>query len=332
MNRARDCRAEAPLFPTLLLAGAIASSWPLAATAQSGDAAETAPPQASTADEAWFTGPMLANSASTLPRGHFLIEPYLYDVAVSGHHSVGSLIYILYGVSDDLTLGAKPSFTLVEGGRGREKYVAMGDLSLQAQYQLRSARLRNWSPALSISLEQSLPTARYDRLGERPAAGIGSGSFGTTVALYAQAAGHLANGHIMRARLNLSGTVRTAPRVRGVSVYGTDSGFRGRAEGGHAAHIGIAVEYSVTRRWALAFDTIADWRSATIVAGTAPDSNGSLVATAYRLRSGWRHGVAPGIEYSWTPAIGVLVATRFVAAGPTGPASITPAVALNMVF
>jgi hypothetical protein len=28
-------------------------------------------------DNAWWTGPMLAPSAATLPRGHFLIEPYL---------------------------------------------------------------------------------------------------------------------------------------------------------------------------------------------------------------------------------------------------------------
>jgi len=26
-------------------------------------------------DDAWWTGPMLAPSASTLPQGHFLIEP-----------------------------------------------------------------------------------------------------------------------------------------------------------------------------------------------------------------------------------------------------------------
>ena len=37
-------------------------------------------------DDAWFTGPMLAPNASTLPRGHFLIEPYLYDVIAQGFY------------------------------------------------------------------------------------------------------------------------------------------------------------------------------------------------------------------------------------------------------
>jgi hypothetical protein len=35
-------------------------------------------------DDAWWTGPMLAPSAATLPQGHFLIEPYLYDVIQQG--------------------------------------------------------------------------------------------------------------------------------------------------------------------------------------------------------------------------------------------------------
>jgi hypothetical protein len=37
-------------------------------------------------DDAWFTGPMLAPNATTLPRGHFLIEPYLYDVIAQGFY------------------------------------------------------------------------------------------------------------------------------------------------------------------------------------------------------------------------------------------------------
>ena len=35
-------------------------------------------------DEAWWTGPLLASGASTLPKGHVLIEPYLYDAKPFG--------------------------------------------------------------------------------------------------------------------------------------------------------------------------------------------------------------------------------------------------------
>src|SRR5262245_41989289 len=66
--------------------------------------------------DAWWTGPLLAASASTLPQGHVLIEPYLFDItargrfdaqgdrhAISDEHTVGSLTYMLYGVTDRIT-------------------------------------------------------------------------------------------------------------------------------------------------------------------------------------------------------------------------------------
>ena len=35
-------------------------------------------------EDAWWTGPMLAPSGATLPQGHALIEPYLFDVVTNG--------------------------------------------------------------------------------------------------------------------------------------------------------------------------------------------------------------------------------------------------------
>ncbi len=31
-------------------------------------------------DDAWWTGPIIAAGAGTLPQGHALVEPYVYDV------------------------------------------------------------------------------------------------------------------------------------------------------------------------------------------------------------------------------------------------------------
>jgi hypothetical protein len=74
-------------------------------------------------DEAWWTGPMLAPSANTLPPGHFLIEPYFYDVITQGFYNssgnrvsiphengLGSLTYALYGVANRFTVGMIPIF------------------------------------------------------------------------------------------------------------------------------------------------------------------------------------------------------------------------------
>jgi hypothetical protein len=74
-------------------------------------------------DDAWWTGPIVAAGAATLPEGHALIEPYVYDVISRGRydsdgnyrrtdtvHGLGSLTYMLYGVTDGFTAGAIPTF------------------------------------------------------------------------------------------------------------------------------------------------------------------------------------------------------------------------------
>src|SRR3954464_12456752 len=74
-------------------------------------------------DDAWWTGPLLAPGAGTLPQGHFLIEPYFYDAISVGHydrdgnrtsvprsHTLGSQSYLLYGLTDSFTVGLMPKF------------------------------------------------------------------------------------------------------------------------------------------------------------------------------------------------------------------------------
>ena len=43
-------------------------------------AQETASAQRQSLDDAWWTGPIVAAGAGTMPQGHVLIEPYVYDV------------------------------------------------------------------------------------------------------------------------------------------------------------------------------------------------------------------------------------------------------------
>src|SRR5579871_2897995 len=92
------------------LAAALASA---AAGAQSDstppNGATTRPARQSLGD-AWWTGPMLAASGGTLPHGHFLFEPYFYDVTAPRTNGLGSLSYIIYGLIDRLSVGMIPAF------------------------------------------------------------------------------------------------------------------------------------------------------------------------------------------------------------------------------
>ena len=286
-------------------------------------------------DDAWWTGPMLANSAATLPRGHALIETYVYDVHSERADSLGSLTYMLYGVTDTLTLGAKPSFgfNAVKGGRDSSG-IGFGDLTVQGQYRLTRFDAARGIPALAISLQQTLPTGRYDRLGARPADGIGGGAWATTVALYAQHYFWLPNGRILRGRINVSETFSTKAPVRDVSVYGTSEGFRGSARPGRNFYLGGSLEYSVTKRWVVGFDATWSRNGSTRVSGLGTADPMTGIAPPVRLAYGPSDAfaLAPAVEYSWTPNLGVLFAARFIPRGHNVAPSVTPAIAINAVF
>jgi hypothetical protein len=295
------------------------------------NAASPAPFRQSTDDALW-TGPMLANSAATLPHGHFLIEPYLYDVSSSGSDGFGSLTYMLYGVTDRLTAGLVPVFgyTRVEGGPNASG-VGLGDVSLLAQYRLTQFPAESSLPTVSIQLQETLPSGRYDRLGERPANGQGGGAYVTTLALNTQTWFWLPNGRILRMRFNVSQSFARMASVEGVSVYGTGEDFHGHARPGNATFVDAAWEYSLTRNWVLAVDLT--WRHARSARVTGHDFSGTT-AIPVRNDSGTSSafGLAPAIEFNWNPHVGLLAGVRVITGGYNTARSVTPALALNMVY
>jgi hypothetical protein len=123
--------------------------------------------------------------------------------------------------------------------------------------------------------------------------------------------------------------------VKGVSVYGTDEAFRGSVKPGNGFFADLAFEYSLTQRWVLATDLTYSHNGNTRLAGVdAVDPNGVPFPQYVRLNSGssTAFGVAPAIEYNWSPRIGVLLGTRVIFGGHNSTASVTPAIAINYVY
>lgn len=308
------------------LCGAVVILSAAPAAARDGD--EDAPPTSfrQSAEDAWWTGPMLANSAATLPRGRALMETYLFDRIQGDTNMVGSLTYLIYGATDRLSIGMQPMFGVRTTGK-TAKGPGIGDLTLMAQYRLTSPKAPAGRPTISLSLQHSLPIGRYDELDTRPALGLGGGNHTTTLSIYGQQYFWLPNGRIFRGRINLSRTFAGKARVSGQSVYGTKAGFRGEARPGSSIGVGLSGEYSVTRRFALALDLTYSRSGSTRVTGIDPIGPVDDHAGARDV-----FAIAPGVEYSWRSDIGVLLAARIAPRGRNSGASVTPAVALNYVF
>jgi len=296
---------------------------------------------------AWWTGPMLAPSAATLPSGHMLIEPYLFDVMsdgrfdangtrqpAPGEHDIGSLTYMLYGVTDRVTVGMIPRFVFNEpAGAANSSHPGVGDLTLQAGFGVTRFEDGHRTPAIAVVLDETLPTGRYQRL-SRASDGFGGGAYTTALSVYSQDYLWMPNGRILRVRLDLTYSLSSSVGLHDASVYGTPVGFSGRAYPGNSFTADAAAEYSVTRNWVLALDVVYEHQGDTLVRGeVAPPAGGSGggrfsadSASLYALQ------LAPAIEYNFSSRIGVLLGVRLFAAGRNTTSSVTPALALNMVY
>jgi hypothetical protein len=312
-------------------------AWALAALAASGRLAAA---DLEAREDAWWTGPMLAASAASLPQGHALIEPYLFDVISTGavdasgaHHAaprdqqLGSLTYMLYGLTDRFTIGMIPRFFYQEpAGAPNSSAVGLGDLTLQAGYGLTQYHEGSYLPTLAFVIDETLPTGRYDKL-SRASDGLGAGAYATGLSLYSQDYFWLPTGRILRARLDLTYTRSASVPVADQSVYGTASGFRGRAYPGDGYTVDAAAEYSVTRNWVLALDVVYQYSFNTRVVGTS--AGAALRADS---DSSYSVGFAPAIEYNWSSRAGVLLGVRIISLGRNITTTVTPALAVNLVL
>ena len=340
---ARTAIGLVALLVCLSVAGAASAQGAAPPTAQDrpGDS-----PREALAD-AWWTGPLLAPNASAFPRGHMLIEPYVYDEITTGRydnsgnhrpapneHDLGSLTYIIYALTDRLSVGLLPRFGYNEpAGAPGNSSPNVGDFGAQLQYSLTSFHEGSPLPATAVLVGETFPTGRYDHL-QRASDGFGAGAYTTSLAWYSQDFLWMPNGRILRVRLDLTYTISSSVGVEDASVYGTTAGFRGHAYPGDGASADAAAEYSLTRNWVLATDLIWSHNASTRITGSGDPGTIGANAGFVNLQSGSSEylAIAPAVEFNWSARMGVIVGARIFIAGRNTTASITPVTAINMVF
>ena len=313
----------------------------IASGVSAADDAPVGAPRQERAD-AWWTGPLLAPNASTFPAGHALVETYVFDVNStgqydssgrhgpgSGGHELGSLTYLIYGLTDRVSVGLLPRFFYDEpAGAANSSSPGVGDLGAQLQVGLTSFHEGSWVPATAVVVGATLPTGRYDRL-TNPADGFGAGAYGTSLSWYSQDYLWLPNGRILRVRLDLTYAISSSASVADQSVYGTGIGFRGHAHPGDSFTADAAAEYSVTRNWVAATDLVWVHNSSTRLTGSEPAGPAGIETQS---GSGEYLAVAPAVEYNFSSRVGVIVGARIFVAGRNTGSSVTTAAAINMVF
>ncbi len=120
-------------------------------------------------EEAWWTGPLLAANAATLPQGHLLVEPYLYDALPYAHfdsHGIardvshandfGSQSYVNY-VSGRVNIEDASVYGTTAGFHG---HAAPGDTAV-ADLAFEYSATRHWVLALDLWYERDGATTVF---------------------------------------------------------------------------------------------------------------------------------------------------------------------------
>ena len=341
MNRRKRAVTAAICMLTMVGTGTRALGNPVDSKAD--DASAQQPYRQPIAD-AWWTGPLLAASASTLPKGHVLIEPYVFDVisharfdqggnrsALPHQHNVGNLTYMLYGLTDRVTVGLIPTFAFRYGeDHAGSTGIGFGDLQLQGQVRLTQFHEGRRVPTISLVLGETLPTGKYDRLDRNPSDGAGGGAHTTTLSVYSQYYFWMPTGRILRTRLDLSWGFSDRRGSKTRACMGHRWAFAASPPPGDSFVADLAFEYSLTRNWVLALDLVHSESQSTHLRGRYLDAPASEV----RASSGSSRTlyVAPAIEYNFNGNVGVIVGARLVPDGRNTTATVTPVAAINLVY
>ncbi len=298
-------------------------------------------------DDAWWTGPLLASPGAAMPKGHLVIESYLFDEIDQAHYDdsgardsvprtdgFASQTYFFYGLTDTVTLGLADRFGYQHPSQGpSSSRIGVGDTTVRAQWELAQWRAERWVPTISLMLAETLPTGRFDRLGARLSDGHGGGAHTMTVALYSQRPFWLPTGRILRGRLNLAWSFSDPVDIQDASVYGTGNAFRGRATPGETFEVDLGTEYSLSHQWVLALDIYYLHGASTAVLGSYPPAQGGPVVIVSDYSKPSRLlSVAPAVEYNWNASIGMIAGVLVPVSGRNTGAGYTPTIALNMAF
>ncbi len=291
--------------------------------------------------EQWYTGSLFSPSPAESAAGMLAVEPYLAlnnaDGRFDSHgrlepdtthaHDLVSQTLMKYGLTDRLSIYALPAFTEGLARRRASSGVQFGDLPVELELRVLDPNERRLIPNVTLALGVNAPTGRYDGLA-RAQDGVGTGAWFLRTGIVSQSTYHV-SGHAVRLRVFAAERIRVSTAtVSGLSAYGTQAGFHGRARPGSFGNAGASVEWGLTRQWVLALDLYRSWADGAVLRGI--DADGSPVRRSAPSSGDW--SVGPALEWSWSPRFGAILGVTLPVSGHDEQRTISPQLAVNCVF
>lgn len=273
----------------------------------------------------WYAGPLLTPSAHNVPPGKFVVQPYLFikntfanfngnrkSVNIKDIWTVNPLCLLQMGWFSwlDFTFTAQGVYNTQSG----KDFFHWGDTSLAWGIQL--LKEQPYRPAIRLSIGESLPTGRYEKL--NPAKNgvdvTGSGAYTTTVSLNFSKVFWWVLDHPFNWRLSLNYSIPTSVQVDRYNTYGGGIGTSGRVHPGNGIAIDTSIELSFTQKWVLAVDLAYTYASHTTFSGRRGTTPAGGVASVGGP-SNDNLSCAPALEYNPSDHLGFLAGVWFAITG-----------------
>ena len=308
----------------------------------------------------WFTGPLLASPAQTVPRGGVTVffetghasSDSLYNnewqrIAQLSYKTTQISPQFMYGLTDHLDIEYNALYEINQSRKA--SYEHIGDSSITLGFQALSQKNNPSHPDLRITITEVLPSGLFERFSpmNSGAEATGMGSYQSTLGFNFQYLSQLNAKHDLNSHLSITYTYANATNINGVSTYGGSSQTKGTINPGNAITIDLAGEFTLTQQWvavmeanfiyqqASRFKGIVGVRSATdpilITKTNATSMSHRLFPNKHNIGSrGIGSGnldqisLAPALEYNLSHNFGVISGVWFTVTGKNTPQFIAP--------
>lgn len=285
----------------------------------------------------WFTGPLLAPSGLTLPQGHLNIQPYLYLNAEIGKYnnnwqtlsnpvfySNTFQVQAKYGLTRILDVQIQPQ--IICNTTQYRSYTGIGDLPISLDIQIVNAKIHDHWPDLKLTFGGSIPSGKFQHLhsDRKKTDAIGSGVWAPSITFVIAKLWEVTYHHFINLRFSFQHTWGTSVHVKGLNNYGGTKTTNGRVFPGNSFVFNGAIQYNLTRNWALACDLYYQHNHRNRFSGHVGD-DGTMTSPSSEQWS-----LAPAIEYNWSANVGLLSGVWFTFAGRNSTQFINGIVSVNI--
>lgn len=265
----------------------------------------------------WFTGPLITTAAVITKGGHINIQPDFFVLSNFGffdnnwgrHRFKDSMNFLNWqfltwvGLNNFMDLFLNPQFYYNYTGNSDSWQV--GDPTIGFDFQLLDRELKDPWPAIKLSIYETFPLGKYQKLKlEKLATDAGgSGTYTTFIGLTVGYTWVLKFPHFFAGRAALVYDFSTKLNVRGLNAYGGDPTTLGVVYPGSDITLFLGGEYSLTRNWALAADAVSLYSFPTRFRGRTIVPVGNVVGNQ---NSSFQFSIAPAIEYNFSENFGMI--------------------------